>query len=81
MVFLTDPYGQCEFSDASGCFSLKNLMKGPLWQVDNISLQPVQPRSVDTSAQVSPIGAQCSWFFVQFEPKINISILSFKIIL
>ena len=54
-------------------------MKGPSWQVDNVSFEPIQPRSVNTSAQTSPIGAQCSFFLIQFEPKVNISILSFKI--
>ena len=56
-IFLTDPYRQCEFPDASGCFLTDNLMRGSLWQVDGVSFHPAQSRSAGACVQASPIDA------------------------
>ena len=56
-ILLTDPYGQCEFSDGSGFFLIDNLMRSSSWQVDGVSLQPAQTRSVGACVQAFPIGA------------------------
>ena len=54
---MTDPYRQCKFSDASGYFSVENLMRGSLWQVDGVSFQTVQLRSAGAYALAAPIDA------------------------